>query len=271
MAPTRTATAVAVLFLAAACGSSATESQTTSSQVSESSSSEQPTTSSVTTAAEEPSTTVEAPSSTVEASAPEPVIDMVEGSSPLEAGLYRTLPLGPQIGLAVSNQVQLDWHADEILVFNRPAWDEDDVSVVVFVRTVGVLPAAEAGAHHPHDPAIPAATEDIPEDLSVWLDSIDQVTIVDEGETSVLDERATWTEIEIDAASGATFECPFGPECIGLVVNNEGVFAFVAGEKYRFYKFDALPGIIAWERATSDTSGEVQELMSELLDGLIEL
>ena len=265
----RTAITITILSLTAACGSSSTESQTSSTDRATASTDEQTVASSTTSTIEEPPTTEFEPSTTAASDALGVIIDMEEGEGPLDQALYRTLPLGDQVGFSVSGEVHRQWHGNEILVLARPTWDQEDISVVVFAEVVGVIPPAEAGVHHPHEPAVPAATELVPDNLGVWLESIDQVTVLDEGVTEVLGQRATWTRFEVDSANGDTFECPFGPECVGLVVNTEGVFAFVTGEQYRFYQFDALPRIIAWERSTSQTTDEVHELMNELIDGLV--
>jgi hypothetical protein len=265
MGTTQTTLAAVAILLTSACGSSSTtEGDAGSDTVAQTSAS-----SATSSTLQPPATTSESTGATTTQPLP-PVVDLAEGrGSVLQEGIHRALPLGSGVGLSVSGPVEMRFHSDDVLALARPDWPEDSISGVGFFLVEGVIPAAEAGIHQPDDLPIPLVTEPTPDDLGTWLESIAQVKITDTGVVSALDGSGEWVAFEIDPNGGETFSCPSGTACVGLVVGTEGVFAFVPGEQYRMYRFDSLPRILAWERADAESTSEVNELMVELIDGLV--
>lgn len=249
-----------------ACGSTSADETTDSTST---------TITTTTTAAQRSSTSTTSPVTPATASEPASAaigdLPAGQGPLPIASGTYRTLLFGDDIGLQVDGPVQLRFHAAEFLALGRTDWTSDDVASVSFAPIVGVMPAAQAGIHQSHDPAIPVSTGPIPDDLVSWLATIDQVRVLDQGASTVLDEAARWVEFEVDPSAGPTFECPSGAACIGLLVNPEGVMTFVPEQRIRLHRFDALPRIMAWERADESTSVGVAALMNELVGGLVRL
>ena len=124
------------------------------------------------------------------------------------------------------------------------------VNLIAFTPFVGVIPADQIGIHQPHDPIVPDAAQPIPQDLSTWLGSINQMTVEAAGTTEGDSFIAHSWNVIVDPESGPTFPCDYG-QCLGVLAQEDsGVWVMGDEFGFRLWQFDgAGDGLLGFGQA----------------------
>lgn len=278
--------AIALAFVATACGGgeagSAAASDTTPAPTEAAApattTTEQPTTPAEPEPAAEPTTTTEQPTTTTAAetttttaadqSEAEAVLPL-PAAGPVEPGRYEHAML-PGLVLTTDGGLAVESSRNGLLVLDGDGLTATVRQGAIFLQTVGIIPPSEVGIHQEHHPTVPEVTVDLPDDLSIWFESISQVALIDAGELTVAGQPARWWTVTVEPEAGDTFNCGFAPNCIGFVVNEHGgAYVLTDIELHTIFQFDAAPDVIGWASGVDEPSAaEATAFLESVLAGL---
>lgn len=124
------------------------------------------------------------------------------------------------------------------------------VNLIAFAPFVGVIPADQIGIHQPHDPIVPEVAEPIPQDLSSWLETIEQMTVEAAGTIEGDSFTAPSWNVTVDPDSQPSFACDYG-QCLGVLAQEDsGVWVMGDEFGFRLWQFSgAGAGLIGFGQA----------------------
>ncbi len=223
------------------------------------------TTTTTTTAAPSTTTTTTTTTTTLPPVADLPLVEDAVGDKPsgdgwlVEPGIYTSDHVGVPIRLEIAEQVALV--GDRSLTFGRPYVRTAQPNMMFLFTPAGIMPADVVGTHPDHDPLIPVNTQEMPEDLEAWFDSVPQIVILasDAGEG-----WRSW-DVTVDASAGDTYNCGWG-NCVATFVSSAfGPIALWDTFDFRIWEFtgagEGLIGFMQSDPLAADTTAALAEML----------
>ncbi|NNE10769.1 MAG: hypothetical protein HKN41_00815 [Ilumatobacter sp.] len=240
-----------------------------------------------------PATTAPAPSATEETTAPSapstmettttttaaptttlaparPLEDAIGGTAQLDGwavdiGRYATDRIGTPLEFDLDRAVTW-FEASDLVIFGREGLSGDQRDLLFIMQPIGVIPAADASVHPPHDPVVPANTENLPADLGEWLSAISALVITGNGEADTPAGPAPYWDVVVDPSKGQTFGCFLGDCVANFVVGELGAFVFGDDLHFRVYELPgAARGVVAFVQAQPDQFDDTVALAGAIL------